>query len=132
MRHAEARAEIETRFAALWSATPVAYENVVFDPPAEGGAWIKLAVVGDGAELVSIGGPPRRFRCRGHVLLEIHVPAGGGSRAALALADQALDLFAGWPVSALTFLAGAPEPAAQSGGHYRVTVTVPFRFDDLR
>lgn len=132
MRHAEARAEIETRFAALWTATPVAYENVAFDPPPDGGAWVRLAVVSDGAELASIGGPPRRWRCHGHVVLDLHVPAGGGSRTAFDLADQALDLFAGWPASALTFLPGSPEPAAALGEHYRVTVTVPFRLDDLR
>lgn len=132
MRHAEARAEIETRFAALWTATPVAFDNVAFEPPADDSAWARLAVVSDGVELASIGGPPRRFHCRGHVMLEIHVPTGGGSRAAFTLADQALDLFAAWPASALTFLAGAPEPGRQSDESYRVTVVVPFRFDDLR
>lgn len=132
MRHAEARAEIETRFAALWVATPVAFENVAFEPPADDSPWVRLAVVSDGAELASIGGPPRRHRCHGHVSLEISVPAGSGSRAAHDLADQALDLFAGWPVSELIFLAGAPEPARQSGQAYRVAVTVPFRHDYLR
>lgn len=132
MRHAEARAEIETRFAALWSATPVAYENVAFEPPPDGGAWLRLTVASDGAALASIGGPPRRWRCRGRVVLEIHVPAGSGSRAALSLADEALDLFATWPDSALVFLPGAPAPAAGGDGDYRVVVTVPFRHDDLR
>lgn len=132
MRHAEARAEIEARFAALWTATPVAYENVAFVPPADGGAWVRLTVAGDGAELASIGGPPRRFRCHGHVALAIHIPAGGGSRTAHALADQAIDLFAGWPASALSFLAGTVEPALQSAESYAVVVIVPFRHDDLR
>ncbi|MEQ8816542.1 MAG: phage tail terminator-like protein [Thalassobaculum sp.] len=132
MRHAEVRAEIETRFAALWSATPVAYENVAFEPPGDGLPWVLLRLADDGAELASVGGPPRRWRCRGRVLLEIVTAAGTGSRAASLLADQALDLFAGWPASSLTFLAGAPGPAVQSGDGYRVTVTVPFRHDDLR
>lgn len=132
MRHAEARAEIETRFAAAWTATPVAYENVAFQPPAAGAARVRLAVASDGATLASIGGPPRRWRCLGRVVLDIEVPAGTGSRGALALADQALDLFAGWPASGLTFLAGAPGPAVQEGDLYRLTVTVPFRHDDLR
>lgn len=132
MRHAEVRAEIETRFAALWAATPVAYENVAFEPPADGAAWARLAVVSDGAELASVGGPPRRWRCHGRVVLDLHVPAGTGSRAALLLADQALDLFAAWPASELTFLPGAPEPATQLADRYRVVVTVPFRHDDLR
>jgi len=132
MRHVEVRAEIETRFAALWTATPVAFENVAFEPPGDDAPWVRLAVTSDGAEIASIGGPPRRYRCHGHVSLEITVPAGTGSRPAHELADQALDLFAGWPVSNLTFLAGAPEPAPQSGQAYRLTVVVPFRHDDLR
>jgi len=66
------------------------------------------------------------------VLLDIEVPTGTGSRGAIELADQALDLFAGWPASALTFLAGTPGPAVQQGDLYRLTVTVPFRHDDLR
>ncbi|MEQ8396515.1 phage tail terminator-like protein [Thalassobaculum sp.] len=132
MRHAEARAEIETRFASVWTATPVAFENVAFEPPADDTAWVRLAVANDGAVLSSIGGPPRRWRCHGRVRVEINVPAGSGSRSALELADQALDLFASWPVSSLTFLAGSPEPAIQRGDLYRVTVSVPFRHDDLR
>jgi hypothetical protein len=48
MRHAEARAEIETRFAAVWTATPVAFENVAFEPPADGSAWVRLTVVNGG------------------------------------------------------------------------------------
>jgi len=132
MRHAEARAEIESRFAALWTATPVAFENVAFEPPADGSAWVRLAVVSDGAELASIGGPPRRWRCRGHVMVDLHVPAGGGSRAAFALADAALDLFAGWPASDLVFQPGSPEPGGGRGEDYRVAVVVPYRHDDLR
>ena len=99
---------------------------------AAGAARVRLAVASDGATLASIGGPPRRWRCLGRVVLDIEVPAGTGSRGALALADQALDLFAGWPASGLTFLAGAPGPAVQEGDLYRLTVTVPFRHDDLR
>lgn len=132
MRHAEARAEIETRFAELWTATPVAYENVSFEPPGDGTAWVRLAVANDGAELASVGGPPRRYRCHGHVILDIHVAAGDGSRGAYDLADRALELFAGWPASALIFLAGGPEPAVAIGRDYCMAVTVPFRFDDLR
>lgn len=132
MRHAEARAEIESRFAALWSATPVAFENVGFEPPADGSAWVRLTVASDGTALASIGGPPRRWRCRGRVLLEFHAPAGSGSRGAHRLADDALDLFAAWPAGDLVFLAGSPEPAVQAGALYRVPVTVPFHHDDLR
>lgn len=132
MKHAEARAEIETQFAALWAATPVAYENVVFEPPADETPWVRLSVASDAAELASIGGPPRRWRCRGRVVLDIHTATGSGSRLALQLADLTLDLFAGWPASPLRFLAGSPAPAVQSGDLYRVTVTVPFRYDDLR
>lgn len=132
MRHAEARAEIETRFAAHWVATPVAFENVAFEPPGDGGPWVRLVIVSDGAALASIGGPPRRWRCRGRMLLDIDVPGGTGSRGAIERADQALDLFANWPASELVFLAGSPGPALQLGERCRVTVTVPFRFDDLR
>ena len=132
MRHADVRAEIETGFATLWSATPVAHENVVFEPPADGAPWVRLTVASDPAELASIGGPPRRWRCRGRVAVEIHVAAGTGSRTALHLADQVLDLFAGWPPSPLCFLPGWPAPAARAGDAYRVIVTVPFRHDDLR
>lgn len=132
MRHAEARSAIETRFAAHWSATPIAFENVAFAPPADGGPWVRLSVPSDGAELASLGGPPRRWRRRGRVVVDIHVPAGTGSRAALELADQAIDLFAGWPVGDLVFLAASPAPAMAEGGVYRLSLAVPFRHDDLR
>ena len=132
MRHAEIRAAIESRFAALWDATPVAFENVGFEPPADGAAWVRLAVASDGAELASIGGPPRRWRCRGRVRLEVHTPAGAGSRQAYRLADAALDLFADWPPGDLVFLAGAPEAAVEACEVYRLPVVVPFRHDDLR
>ena len=132
MRHAEARAEIETGSAAVWTATPVAFENVAFEPPADGSAWVRLTVVNGGSQLASIGGPPRRFRSWGRVVLDITSAAGTGSRSAVELADQAIDLFAAWPVSELVLFPGALEPSVQLADTYRTTVAVPFRHDDLR
>lgn len=124
-----ARSAVESHFAANWTATPVAFENVPFAPPATG-AWVKLLIVNEASETAGLG-LPRLRRHRGRILVHCHVPAGAGAQEALRLADAAAALFrtAGLPGHVLL------EPVADSDGEgpdgFQATLTVPFWRDEL-
>ncbi len=128
----EARAAIESLFAAGWSATAVAYPNVDFTPPAHGGPWVRLAVEPTGATQASFGGDLRRFRCTGVALVEVRVAAGSGTAGALRLADDVAGLFAGAGVPGLTFEAASTYPGPEDPAYFCLRVAAPFWHDAFR
>lgn len=132
MTHDEARAAIESLFAAQWSATPIAFQNVGFAPPVDGSPWVRLAIENGGATQASFGGVPRRFRITGSIRTEIHVEAGTGSATAFQLADGIGTLIAGADVAGLTFGAAGTMPGGEDGPDFELLVTVPFWHDDFR
>lgn len=134
MTQDEARAALEGLFASGWSATPVAYENVAFTPPAGLAPWIRLAIDGGETVQASFGGAVRRFRCTGTLTVAIHVAKGTGTARAWRLADQIGALIAGAALPGLTLEAAGPasEAGQADGPYFRLTVAVPFRHDDFR
>lgn len=134
MTYDEARAALEGLFAAGWTATPIAYENVAFTPPAELAPWIRLAIESGETVQASFGGTLRRFRCTGVLRVALHVAKGTGTARAYRLADQIGVLIAEAAVPGLAFeAAGTASDAGQDDGPYfRLTVAVPFWHDDFR
>lgn len=134
MTYDEARAALEGLFAAGWIATPVAYENVAFTPPAGLAPWIRLAIENGETVQASFGGSVRRFRCTGTLRIAIHVARGAGTARAYRLADQVGVLIAGTAAPGLTFEAAgtATETGQADGPYFRLTVAVPFWHDDFR
>lgn len=132
MTYDDARAAIESLFAAGWSPTPVAFQNVDFKPPTDGGAWVRLTLENDRAVQASFGGDLRRFRCRGSAQVEIFTEAGAGTSQARQLADIAVALFAGASVPGLTFGAASAMPGAADRSYFRQVVLIPYWHDDFR
>lgn len=134
MTYDEARAAIESLFAGAWSATAVAYQNVVFAPPGDPAPWVRLSIENRGTVQASFGGTPRRFRCSGAVLVEIRQPPGAGTAAAYRLAGAVSALFAAAVVPGLSFEAAGirPTPDADDDATFAMRVEVPFWHDDFR
>lgn len=134
MTYDEARAALEGLFAGGWSATPIAYENVAFTPPAGLGPWIRLAVESGETVQASFGGTPRRFRSTGTLKAVVHVAKGTGTAGAYRLADQIGALIASAAIPGLALEAAAPasEAGQADGPYFRLTVAVPFWHDDFR
>ncbi|WP_420562617.1 phage tail terminator-like protein [Thalassobaculum sp.] len=134
MTQDEARAALEGLVASGWSATPVAYENVAFTPPAGLAPWIRLALESGETVQASFGGTPRRFRCTGTLKVAIHVARGTGTAGAYRLADQIGGLIAAASIPGLALEAAgtASEAGQDDGPYFRLTVAIPFRHDDFR
>ena len=134
MTYDEARAALEGLFASTWTATPIAYENVAFTPPAGLAPWIRLAIESGETVQASFGGAMRRFRCTGTLRVAIHVARGTGTAGAYRLADQigALIATAAIPGLALEAAGTASEAAQADGPYFRLSVAIAFWHDDFR
>lgn len=117
--------------------TPIAWENIALDPAHPtigpvGGPWLLCEVAFGGATQVALGLPGAIvWRATGMILLHCFVPGGSGKAAATAFADTAAAIFRGQSFAGLVCRAAHPEPAEASGSWFRVTVSVPFQFDDI-
>lgn len=99
-------ATIAARFAASWTATPLAQENDLFRAPEPPSAWLLWEVTAQQLDQESIGAGSRtanRWREFGQLWIHLLVPAGTGSATARTLMRQAVDLFRGQDIGALTF-----------------------------
>lgn len=91
--YVEENTAIRTIFNTGWAgATPVAYENEKFTPPADA-AYASLVVRPDTAFQHEMGSPQVQFRHPGLIFIMIFSPPDQGNAAALALADSAADIF---------------------------------------
>lgn len=84
---------IRTLFNTGWAgATPVAYENEPFTPPADA-AYVALIVKPDDAFQHELGGPGTYFRHPGLIFVMVFSPPDKGNNAALVLADNVAAIF---------------------------------------
>lgn len=89
----EENTAIRTLFNTGWAgATPIAYENEVFTPPANA-SFVKLFVKPDTAFQYEIGSTKVTFRHPGLIFVMIFSPPDQGNAASLVLADNADAIF---------------------------------------
>lgn len=143
MSYAAARAVIEDRIQANWTATPVAWENVAFDPAAPGdgfpagGPFLALTVLWGNERQASFGDATNLYRNTGVLQLHIRTAIGTGTAQAHQLLDDAAVLFRGQQIAGFTFWSASPEPgeeereAGGGTGWYRLTMNVPFKLDEF-
>jgi len=129
MSFTSARRAVESFFAANWSETPIAFENVVFTPP-EDGRWVKLMILNEQSEQAALGRPLLR-RYRGRILIYCFAPPGGGAQAATELADRAAALFDGALIAGHVLLPPELAEDEEIDGAYRARVAIPFWRDEL-
>lgn len=99
-------AAIQAHVTANWTQTPVAWENDLFRPPATPNPWLLVEITAMQMDQRSIGAGTRNanyWREIGQLWLHLFVPSGTGSLTARALLRQAVDLFRGTDIGAITF-----------------------------
>lgn len=130
---------IRARFKTSWTTTPIAWENMPFDPESPGGSfqaggpWVFFEVLGGGEELASIGdaGGASLYRQAGLIYAHIFVPTKSGVgdvdqyRTAIAALFRG-KLFNGVQCMAPSYSEGE---ADDKGKWYRKTVSIPFQYD---
>lgn len=127
----EENTEIRTLFNTGWAgATPVAYENERFTPPADA-SFVKLFVKPDDAFQHEIGSTQVTFRQPGLIFVMIFSPSDKGNNAALTLADKAAVIFRRQSSSFTDgrILYRAPSIKAigiTDEGYFHVNVVIPY------
>ena len=93
MSFAAERQAIESRFASAWaSATPVKYENALFEPPTNA-PWVALHILQADAQPGSLKSSTQLHLHRGVIVVQVFVPEESGTAAALTLADNVAAIF---------------------------------------
>lgn len=129
---------IEQRLTALWTATPVVFENMDFPDLAETPApFVFVEIYGDVFDQASIGGGAGQasnlWREAGQLLMHVMTPQGTGTRDARLYAKQLVDLFRGEEVGGVVFrdcAIGAGEAGENDGNYYRMTASVTWQRDE--
>lgn len=123
---------IHTYFHANWAATPVAYDNLAFTPPADG-KWVRCSVL-PGKKFSREIGPGGISRRVGVVKVQVFTPAGCGVQVGFALGAQVEALFEGQDVDGVFFASGddvdqegpSTVDSGVTNGNQQHTVTCPF------
>ena len=121
---------VETRISNNWTMTPVHWENVHYEP-VPGQAYIApvvLPATGDKASL----GLFALNRWTGILDIGIFFPRDTGSKPGNDIADALFELFYNHTESGVTFYTGYVAPTGITEEWNRLTMTIPFRFDELR
>lgn len=126
---------IHDYLAALWTATPIVFENEpspIANTPA---AWVLVEIFGDFYGQTSIGAAPQtanRWSEAGQVLMHVLTPNETGSRAGRVYAKQLIDLFRGQEIAGIRFRdasIGAGQRGTQDGNYYRMTATIDWELN---
>lgn len=134
MTVAAAVASIRQRLDAAWIATSIVHESRAAQPPADQ-AFLLCEVAPSPASFASIGAPDARLvRRPGAIMVHVFVPLAEADpdAAARAHAVSVARLYEGTDFAGVACRAATVGAGASSGGAFwRVTVTVPFVFDEI-
>jgi hypothetical protein len=128
MGHAAIRGAVEAYLAASWSATPIAYDNVEFNPPVDG-RYLSVTVDPGRTEVKGLGQPPLH-RHEGQIVIRCMVPKGIGSAEALSMADQIAALFRHRTIGEARTRAASVSLEGGSFDDYQATVSIPFWWEE--
>ena len=134
MSYAAAASEIRARLVAEWSAqTPIAWPNVLFDPPNPAAPWMRFTTKEGEARRLSIGGGLKNYRHPGVVTLQLFDALNVGDGDLTILADQAAAIFQSWAgVDVVCQTATVKTIGDDDRGWYQINVVIPFYWDDLK
>ncbi|CAA2142748.1 hypothetical protein [Hyphomicrobium sp. ghe19] len=128
---------IEQRLRALWTTTPLVFENEDWPNPDMASPFVFVEVFGDVLEQESIGGGDARadnlWREEGQLLMHVLTPSGTGTGRSRQLAKSLADLFRGEDIGGVEFRhasIGASDPGKQDGQYFRMTTAIFWRRDE--
>jgi hypothetical protein len=111
MSYETERVNITTAFKNAWEAgsnLPVQWENITFDPPANGDPFVAVSIInGQSAQSGMIGGGQAQYRHPGVLQIDISIAKGKGTKVARLLVDEVATIFRGQIVSGIVFRAPA-------------------------
>lgn len=133
MSYAAAKAELEGRLKANWSATPIDWPNTQFDPPNPPAPWLRSNINEGDASRLTIGASTNSYRHPGVYTLQLFDALNVGDGPLTALADQAAALFQSWyGVNVVCRTATVRTIGDDGKGWYQINVIIPFYWDDLK
>ena len=135
MSYEAERQTLTQAFKTAWdagSALPVQYENIDFDPPADGSPYLSFSILrGQAAVAGMVGGGVNRYRHPGLVQIDVVTAVGEGTRVGTLLVDEVCLIFRGQNVSGIIF--SAPDVRRMiepETSRHRFIVTIPFYRDE--
>jgi len=130
MSFAAAQIAIESRFATNFTACPVNYPNVPYDPVA-GTTFCKIEVIQSWSQRADIGTNNPLHRNFGIINVNIYLPIGTGTNTGQTLADMAAAVFRDQSFSGITCRSPLVRNVGEVEGWYLVNMTCPFYHDDV-
>ena len=123
MDYSEIRSILETHLTANWSRTPIAYENVPFDPP-EQEPWIRCILQPVHQETSSLGDLCKRTYAS--YWIQIFTPLNEGSGEAYNIAAELEPLFRHRQINGITFTVPTITHVGDDGnGWYMLILKAP-------
>ena len=112
--------------------TPIAWQNIPFTP-GDDTPWVYFEVLHGDASQIGLGAAgARAFRQTGVVLIHVFTPVAEGTDIIFGLADAAAAILRGSDLSGVLCRAPRIQGTPDADGEwYRLTVAVPFQYDEL-
>lgn len=113
---------------------PVAYDDVPFDIPASGSAWIRLQIKHNLSKQATLGGVGgRRFRKTGLITAQVFTPFGKGLTASDAFVKVIVGAFEGKTTKpdGVNFYKFTSSEIGQSGDWFQTNIVGTFEYDVL-
>lgn len=134
MSYENERQAITQAFKTAWEAgsnLPVQHFNRDFDPPADGGPYLKFFILRGTSATASLNsGNVQRYRHPGLVQIDIVISQGKGSRIGLDLVDEVAAIFRGQNIGGIIFRApDVTEIDEAETSRVSFIVSIPFHRD---
>jgi len=126
MSFTDTQKNCEARFYANWTTTPIAWQNVHYDPTANT-AYVEFQVVEAESEVVALS--DLLYRNIGIISINIYVPLNQGLQTAKSYADSIKTIFAGQSFNEITCRAASVTTLGEQDGWFVINVSVPFFWD---
>ncbi len=122
MSWANERQSIESRLSANWSTTPIAWENVDFEPP-DNSSWIRATIL-NGETIYDRFSSKKRHL--GIISIQIFSPLNQGASTARSYADTIKSIFDGQEFGGVSCQASSIVNVGNLNGWYQLNLNVPF------
>lgn len=124
---------LESYFNTNWSTTPIQFENVKFDVPANQAEYVRFRVLPGNSQLAGYRGGTGQglWRHFGIVQIDIYVPIGAGTKRGLELADMVSALFRGKRISDVLIRDLSIAKPQSEQGYFRVVLTCGYQRDSI-
>jgi len=129
MSFATARRDIEKRLADNWATTPIAYDNVAFDPPKDL-PWVAIRIFEEPTERITIGSRGVH-RVRGLVVVYMYTPKETGTATIRGYGDDIAAIYRDQQFSGITFESASIANVGDFEQWYQVNVAIPFYWDGV-